>query len=98
MLIPFLFFWLVFNLSPVLGECFAEFSLAASTSLGCRTAVFLLQFLLGVVSVLQHTPDGQMETLSCLKSIFFLYSWPRQPSLRGGGAAGITDCTSFKSV
>lgn len=54
------------------GKCFAKFSLAESTSLGCRTEMFLAGVVAGVVSVLQHAKAGSIEALLCLKTLFVL--------------------------
>lgn len=43
------------------GKCFATFSLAESTSLGCRTEMFLAGVVAGVVSVLQHAREGRID-------------------------------------
>lgn len=70
---PIFCFVLVFNLSPVLGECFAKSSLVESTNLGCRTEMFLAGVVaLGVLCVPQRTHEGRLEALLCLKTVFAL--------------------------
>lgn len=78
---------LFFNLSLVPGKCFAKFSLAEITSLGCRTEMFLAAVVTRVISVLLHMGDSQMEALLCLKTEFVFL--PQAALLEGRGCCRI---------